>query len=75
MDLFTYNEQQTIGETQPLASRMRPQTLDELVGQDHIVGKGRLLRRAIEADRLFSSILLFGPFLPYLPVCRSCGLW
>ena len=61
MDLFTYNEQQTIGETQPLASRMRPQTLDELVGQDHIVGKGRLLRRAIEADRLFSSILLFGP--------------
>ena len=61
MDLFTYNEQQTFGETQPLASRMRPRTLDELVGQDHIVGKGRLLRRAIEADRLFSSILLFGP--------------
>ena len=61
MDLFTYNEQQNFGETQPLASRMRPRTLDELVGQDHIVGKGRLLRRAIEADRLFSSIVLFGP--------------
>lgn len=61
MDLFAYNEQENFRETQPLASRMRPQTLDELVGQDHIVGKGRLLRRAIEADRLFSSILLFGP--------------
>ena len=61
MDLFAYNEQQNYNDAQPLASRMRPQTLDELVGQDHIVGKGKLLRRAIEADRLFSSILLFGP--------------
>ncbi len=61
MDLFAYNEQQNYSDAQPLASRMRPQTLDELVGQDHIIGKGRLLRRAIEADRLFSSILLFGP--------------
>lgn len=61
MDLFNYNEQQNPEETQPLASRMRPQTLDELVGQDHIIGKGKLLRRAIEADRLFSSIILFGP--------------
>ena len=61
MDLFTYNEQESFSVTQPLASRMRPRTLDELVGQDHIVGKGRLLRRAIEADRLFSSILMFGP--------------
>ncbi len=61
MDLFSYNEQQNYGQTQPLASRMRPQMLDELVGQEHIIGKGRLLRRAIEADRLFSSIILFGP--------------
>ena len=45
----------------PLAARMRPRTLDEIVGQEHIIGKGRLLRRAIEADRLFSSIILFGP--------------
>ncbi len=60
MDLFSYNEAQN-GRAEPLAARMRPRTLDELVGQDHIVGKGRLLRRAIEADRLFSSILLFGP--------------
>ncbi len=45
----------------PLADRMRPQTLDEIVGQDHIIGEGRLLRRAIQADRLFSSIILYGP--------------
>jgi len=44
----------------PLAVRIRPRTLDEIVGQDHIVGPGRLLRRAIEADRL-QSVLLYGP--------------
>ena len=61
MDLFEYQTEQNFGETQPLASRMRPRSLDEMVGQDHIVGPGKLLRRAIEADRLFSSIILFGP--------------
>ncbi len=45
----------------PLAARMRPRTLDEYIGQEHIVGQGKLLRRAIEADRLFSSIILWGP--------------
>ncbi len=45
----------------PLAQRMRPRELDDLLGQEHIVGPGKLLRRAIEADRLFSSILLWGP--------------
>jgi putative ATPase len=40
---------------------MRPRTLDEFVGQEEIVGPGKLLRRAIEADRLFSSIILWGP--------------
>ena len=45
---------------EPLASRMRPRTLDEFVGQDHILGPGRLLRRAIQADRL-SSLILYGP--------------
>ncbi len=45
----------------PLAARMRPRTLDEYIGQEHIVGEGKLLRRAIEADRLFSSIILWGP--------------
>ena len=45
----------------PLAARMRPLTIDEYVGQQHIIGPGKLLRRAIEADRLFASILLWGP--------------
>jgi len=45
----------------PLADRMRPRVLDEFVGQEHIIGQGRLLRRAIESDRLFSSIIFFGP--------------
>ena len=45
---------------EPLAARMRPRTLDEFVGQDHVVGPGRLLRRAIEADRL-ASLILHGP--------------
>jgi putative ATPase len=44
----------------PLAARMRPRSLDEYVGQQHILGPGKLLRRAIESDRL-SSILLYGP--------------
>jgi putative ATPase len=45
----------------PLAARMRPRTLDEYIGQEEILGPGKLLRRAIEADRLFSSIILWGP--------------
>lgn len=45
----------------PLAARMRPRTLEEFVGQEHIIGEGKLLRRAIQADRLFSSIILTGP--------------
>lgn len=53
MDLFTQDEA-------PLADRMRPRTLEEFIGQGHLVGQGRLLRRAIEADRLTSSIF-FGP--------------
>lgn len=48
------------GGEEPLAARMRPQTLDEFWGQRHILGKGRLLRRAIEADRL-SSVIFYGP--------------
>ena len=48
------------GETEPLAARMRPQTIDEVVGQEHILGKGKLLRRVIEADRL-TNVILFGP--------------
>jgi len=45
---------------EPLASRMRPRTLDEFVGQEHIVGEGRLLRRAIQKDQL-SSVIFSGP--------------
>ncbi|MBQ9539106.1 MAG: AAA family ATPase, partial [Treponema sp.] len=45
---------------EPLAARMRPRKLDEYIGQDHIVGKGRLLRRAIAADQL-SSVIFYGP--------------
>lgn len=57
MDLFEKSEQ---NKHEPLAARMRPRNLDEYIGQDHIVGKGRLLRRAIAADRL-SSVIFYGP--------------
>ena len=61
MDLFDHAMQERMQNESPLADRMRPQTLDEIIGQEHIIGKGRLLRRAIQADRLFSSIILYGP--------------
>jgi putative ATPase len=60
-DLFDHAMQQRMKDEAPLAARMRPRTLEEFVGQEHIVGPGKLLRRAIEADRLFSSIILWGP--------------
>jgi putative ATPase len=53
--------QDDLQHTAPLAARLRPRTLDEFVGQEHIIGEGRLLRRAIIADRLFSSIIFTGP--------------
>ena len=53
MDLFDIQHRKNEG---PLAARMRPRNLDEYIGQDHIVGKGRLLRRAIAADQLTSVI-------------------
>jgi putative ATPase len=61
MDLFTLSMQQRMQTEAPLAARMRPRSLDEFVGQEDIIGSGKLLRRAIEADRLFSSIILWGP--------------
>jgi len=61
MDLFDHALQERMSREAPLAARMRPRTLDEIVGQEHIIGAGRLLRRAIETDRLFSSIILWGP--------------
>jgi putative ATPase len=60
MDLFDHHYQQQILTEAPLAARMRPRTLDEFVGQDHIIAPGRLLRRAIAADQL-SSLIFFGP--------------
>ncbi len=60
MTLFDYRHQQLIEREAPLAARMRPRTLDEFIGQDHIIGPGRLLRRAIQADQL-SSLIFYGP--------------
>ncbi|MEW6566893.1 MAG: AAA family ATPase [Chloroflexota bacterium] len=61
MDLFDHALKQRLRQEAPLAARMRPRTLDEFAGQEDIIGPGRLLRRAIETDRLFSSIILWGP--------------
>ncbi len=61
MDLFDHAMREQIASEAPLAARMRPGTFAEFEGQEDIIGEGRLLRRAIEADRLFSSILLWGP--------------
>lgn len=60
MDLYEYMGQKNQEHEAPLAARMRPKTLDEMVGQEHIIGKGKLLYRAIQADKL-SSIILYGP--------------
>jgi len=60
VDLFEYSLSDELKKDAPLAARMRPRTLDEMVGQEHILGPGKLLRRAIEADRL-GSIILWGP--------------
>lgn len=60
MDLFEYMRQERSKQESPLAVRMRPRTLDEVVGQSHIIGKNRLLYRAIKADKL-SSLIFYGP--------------
>ena len=60
MDLFDLAREERIARGAPLAARMRPRTLDEFAGQEHIVGPGRLLRRAIQADQL-SSVIFYGP--------------
>ncbi|MCD1258264.1 replication-associated recombination protein A [Paenibacillus athensensis] len=77
MDLFSYAaEQEPAGKL--LADRMRPTTLDEYIGQEHIVGPGKLLRRAIEADKV-GSIVLYGPpgtgktTLAHIIACRTQG--
>jgi putative ATPase len=61
VDLFDHALKERMRKEAPLAARMRPRILDEFEGQEDIIGPGKLLRRAIESDRLFSSILLWGP--------------
>lgn len=70
MDWFEPEEQaeKTSSDKAPMAARMRPRTLDEVAGQEHLLGEGKLLRRAIEADRL-GSLLLYGP-----PGCGKTSL-
>lgn len=69
MDWFAANKEgQETAANAPLAARMRPQSLDDVVGQDHVLGPGKLLRRAIEADRL-GSLILYGP-----PGCGKTSL-
>lgn len=60
MDLFDYMKETALEKESPLASRMRPVTLDEVVGQEHIIGKDKLLYRAIQADKL-GSVIFYGP--------------
>ncbi|MFM7325053.1 MAG: AAA family ATPase, partial [Nodosilinea sp.] len=60
MDLFDHHRQRQIDREAPLAARLRPRSLEEFIGQDRVVGPGRLLRRAIQADQL-SSLIFYGP--------------
>lgn len=60
MDLFDYMKEQTLENESPLASRMRPTTLEKVAGQQHIIGKDKLLYRAIKADKL-GSVIFYGP--------------
>ncbi|MCR5835198.1 MAG: replication-associated recombination protein A [Lachnospiraceae bacterium] len=60
MDLFEYMRTNTMEKESPLASRLRPTTIDEVVGQEHILGEGKLLYRAIKADKL-GSVIFYGP--------------
>ncbi|MDD2569146.1 MAG: replication-associated recombination protein A, partial [Clostridia bacterium] len=68
MDLFSGVAEANRHRAKPLAARMRPGSLEEYVGQEHILGKGKLLRRAIEADQL-SSVIFYGP-----PGCGKTSL-
>ena len=60
MDLFDYMRSNTMERESPLASRLRPVSLDQVVGQQHIIGKDKLLYRAIAADKL-GSVIFYGP--------------
>ena len=60
MDLFSYLREKNMEKESPLAARIRPATLEEIVGQQHIIGKDKMLYRAIRADKL-GSLILYGP--------------
>ena len=60
MDLFEYAKEKNMKKEAPLAARMRPETLEEMVGQQHIIGPGKLLYRAVKADKL-GSLIFYGP--------------
>ncbi|MBO4678449.1 MAG: AAA family ATPase, partial [Lachnospiraceae bacterium] len=60
MDIFQLMEQKNKEKESPLAARLRPKTIDEVVGQEHILAKDKLLYRAIKADKL-SSVIFYGP--------------
>lgn len=60
MDLFDFMKEKTLENESPLASRMRPSTLEEVVGQEHIIGKDKMLYRAVKADKL-GSVIFYGP--------------
>ncbi|MBI3986658.1 MAG: AAA family ATPase, partial [Lentisphaerae bacterium] len=68
MDLFEQKTTDGVSPRSPLAARMRPRTLEEIAGQAHLLAPGRLLRRAVESDRL-GSLILFGP-----PGCGKTSL-
>ena len=75
MDLFEYAKSRTMENESPLASRLRPTKLEEVVGQQHIVGKDKLLYRAIKADKpLFFTVLQEPerpPWLKSLPILQA----
>ena len=60
MDLFTLSMEEKLKRNAPLADRMRPETIDEFIGQDHILGEGKILSRSIKADRI-NSMIFYGP--------------
>jgi len=60
MDIFKKRREEFLKDNAPLADRLRPKVLEEFIGQEHIVGEGKLLNRAIKADRL-SSMIFYGP--------------
>ena len=60
MDLFDTTRKEILAREAPLANRMRPKTIEDVVGQEHILGKDKLLYRSIKADRI-SSLIFYGP--------------